>query len=80
MTTAVAHALSLPAGPDAAAVGRHDGAMAAVRSRRFVGREEELAALRAAASRAREGAPTVVVVAGEPGIGKSRLVAEFAAS
>jgi hypothetical protein len=53
--------------------------MAAVRSRRFVGREEELAALRGAASRAREGAPAVIVVAGEPGIGKSRLVAEFVA-
>ena len=52
--------------------------MAAVRSRQFVGREEELTALRAAAGRARERAPAVVVIAGEPGIGKSRLVAELA--
>jgi DNA-binding CsgD family transcriptional regulator len=52
--------------------------VAPVRSRQFVGREEELAALRAAAVRARAGAPAVVVIAGEPGIGKSRLVAEFA--
>lgn len=52
--------------------------MAAVRSRRLVGREEELATLRAAAERAREGAPSVVVIAGEPGIGKSRLAAELA--
>ena len=51
--------------------------MAAVRRWQFVGREWESAALRAAAARAREGTPSVVVVEGEPGIGKSRLVAEL---
>ena len=39
---------------------------------------EELAALRAAVERSREGVPQVVLVEGEPGIGKSRLVAELA--
>ena len=52
--------------------------MGTVRSRQLVGREEELATLRAAADRARAGTPTIVVVAGEPGIGKTRLVAELA--
>ena len=50
-----------------------------MRSGPFVGRERELAALReAAADRARAGTPSIVVIAGEPGIGKTRLVAEFA--
>jgi len=51
--------------------------MAAVRSRQLVGREGELTALRATAGRAREASPAVVVIAGEPGIGKTRLVAEL---
>ncbi|MGN9845394.1 helix-turn-helix transcriptional regulator [Nonomuraea sp. H19] len=41
----------------------------------FVGRAAELAALR----QARERGPAIVLVAGEPGIGKSRLVEEFVA-
>lgn len=40
---------------------------------RFVGRERELAAL----ARALAGAPAVVIVEGEAGIGKSRLLREF---
>ena len=46
-----------------------------VSSPTFVGRAEELAALGAAAERA----PAFMFVAGESGVGKSRLVSEFAA-
>ena len=77
-TRTVVRAPSPVTGPaDADADRRHHGAMAAVRSPRLVGRKGELAALRAAADRARTGAPTPVVVEGEAGIGKSRLVAEL---
>ncbi|WP_219519929.1 ATP-binding protein, partial [Nonomuraea ceibae] len=47
-------------------------------SPRFVGRAEELAALAAALDTAVEQGPAVALVAGEAGIGKSRLLAEFA--
>ncbi|MCI0549309.1 MAG: AAA family ATPase [Candidatus Rokubacteria bacterium] len=47
---------------------------------RFVGREHELEALTGALERARAGAGQVVAVVGEPGVGKSRLVHEFAHS
>lgn len=50
-----------------------------VTSARFVGREQESGELRAALDRAVEGEPTVALVGGEAGVGKSRLVAEFAA-
>ena len=43
----------------------------------LVGREEEMRVLEAAWGRVREGEPGVVLVAGEPGIGKTRLVAEL---
>jgi class 3 adenylate cyclase len=43
----------------------------------FVGREEELQLLLSRWERAHEGKGQVVLVVGEPGIGKSRLVAEF---
>ncbi len=42
----------------------------------FVGREREVAALTGALESAKAGLGRVVVVTGEPGIGKSRLVAE----
>ncbi|MGY1741254.1 MULTISPECIES: BTAD domain-containing putative transcriptional regulator [unclassified Blastococcus] len=45
----------------------------------FVGRPEELAALTGAWSAAAAGRGTAVVVTGEPGIGKTRLVEAFAA-
>jgi AAA ATPase domain len=43
---------------------------------RWVGREQELAILRAGVETLRRGEGTVVWVEGEPGIGKSSLVAE----
>jgi DNA-binding CsgD family transcriptional regulator/tetratricopeptide (TPR) repeat protein len=43
----------------------------------LVGRTKELAQLGAALDRARSGSPAVVLVAGEAGVGKTRLVAEF---
>jgi len=42
----------------------------------FVGRESELRAVLDAAQRAHAGQPTVVLVSGEAGVGKSRLLAE----
>jgi class 3 adenylate cyclase/tetratricopeptide (TPR) repeat protein len=47
---------------------------------RFVGRKGELDALRSAADRAAAGQGGVVALVGEPGVGKSRLVWEFARS
>jgi DNA-binding CsgD family transcriptional regulator len=46
--------------------------------RRFVGRAAELAALEAALAQAGEGRPAVVLVGGEAGVGKTRLVGELA--
>jgi tetratricopeptide (TPR) repeat protein len=46
----------------------------------FVGRTEELAGLAAAADRAAAGTPTAVLVGGEAGVGKTRLVGELVAS
>jgi DNA-binding CsgD family transcriptional regulator/tetratricopeptide (TPR) repeat protein len=45
----------------------------------LIGRAAELAALDVAMSRAEEGQPSVVLVTGDAGLGKTRLVAEFAA-
>jgi ATP/maltotriose-dependent transcriptional regulator MalT len=45
----------------------------------FVARDAELGALNGAFGRAREAGPATVLVGGEAGIGKSRLVAEFTA-
>jgi len=44
---------------------------------RFVGRERELALLARALREAQSGRPTVVLIAAEPGAGKSRLCHEF---
>jgi predicted ATPase len=50
-----------------------------VASPSFVGRVEELQVLEAARRRAADGEPAVVLVGGEAGIGKTRLVAELTA-
>jgi hypothetical protein len=43
----------------------------------FVGRDVEFALLGEADARVREGSPAAVLIGGEAGVGKSRLVAEF---
>jgi predicted ATPase len=48
-----------------------------VSSPQFVGRREELAALEAVLARPREGYGSVVLVAAEAGMGKSRLISEL---
>ena len=45
----------------------------------FIGRVDELAALRTALGRASDADPTIVVIAGEAGVGKTRLLDQFAA-
>jgi predicted ATPase len=49
-----------------------------VASPTFIGRIEELELLEAARRRAADGEPAVVLVGGEAGVGKTRLVGEFA--
>ena len=59
---------------------RHTGPMAArVTSDRLIGRQDELAELRAALGAAVAGRPSLALVAGESGVGKTRLVRELAA-
>src|SRR5262245_35649364 len=61
-----------------------DGILEGVSSCRIspvlVGREEHLAALGEALASAGRGEPAALLIGGEAGVGKSRLVAEFAAS
>jgi len=58
-----------------APVGGHTGAMARrVTSAAFLGRETELAAMRAATKAAAAGESRIVLVSGDAGIGKTRLV------
>ena len=45
----------------------------------LIGREQEFAHLRAAAGQAVSGTPVTVLVGGEAGIGKTRLIEEFVA-
>ncbi|MCC5949812.1 MAG: AAA family ATPase [Nitriliruptoraceae bacterium] len=47
------------------------------RSARFVGRADELARLEQALARAVEGSPTTVLLGGDAGAGKTRLIEEF---
>jgi AAA ATPase domain/Periplasmic binding protein-like domain len=51
---------------------------ARVSSAVMVGRDEQLAAVEQAFDLAREGSPGIVLLAGEAGAGKTRLIAEFA--
>jgi predicted ATPase len=43
----------------------------------LVGRDEQMAALEAAFASVRRGGPSAVLLGGEVGVGKSRLVSEF---
>ena len=52
--------------------------MASPRTTRFVGRTEELGRLRAAQRSAEQREPVAVLIRGDAGVGKTRLVAEFA--
>ncbi len=54
-----------------------DAVLNRVSSPTFVGRADELAALEGGLGRAAAGVPAFAFVAGESGVGKSRLVAEF---
>src|SRR4051812_27154121 len=56
-----------------------DAVLHRVSSPTFVGRADELAALDGALGRAAAGVPAFTFVAGESGVGKSRLVSEFEA-
>src|SRR5688572_27691563 len=56
-----------------------DAVLQRVSSPTFVGRADELAALDGALGRAAAGVPAFAFVAGESGVGKSRLIAEFEA-
>ncbi len=63
---------------EAVAVGPAVGEREVVTSGPFVGREAELDVLLAALGEAVEGSGSLVVVTGEPGIGKTRIAAELA--
>src|SRR3954471_5687258 len=54
-----------------------DGVLHRLSSPTFVGRAEELAVLEGALQRAATGTPAFAFIAGESGVGKSRLIAEF---
>jgi len=71
-----------PAGSFASEAGRAIlvAMTATLTSPTFVGRTEELARLAAAADRAAAGTPTAVLIGGEAGVGKTRLVGELVAS
>jgi DNA-binding CsgD family transcriptional regulator/tetratricopeptide (TPR) repeat protein len=56
-----------------------DGVLHRLSSPTFVGRAEELAVLDGALQRAATGVPAFAFIAGESGVGKSRLIAEFEA-
>ena len=61
----------------AASRGRFEAAAAAGSLTRFVGREDELRSLLSRWARARDGEGQVVMISGEAGIGKSRVVRRF---
>ena len=63
--------------PELAARAVDNGRVRRVSSPTFVGRAEQLATFDQALARAAEGDPGTLLVAGESGVGKSRLVAEY---
>jgi DNA-binding SARP family transcriptional activator/tetratricopeptide (TPR) repeat protein len=63
--------------PDLPVAGRHNSGPAAAP---LVGREPELDTLRHLWHAARDGRPAIVLVHGQPGVGKTRLMAELAAA
>ena len=82
--TVVAHDINRRAGGPAGSFVFGRGAIlggmgATLTSPTFVGRADELARLTQAGQRAAAGTPTAVLVGGEAGVGKTRLVAEVAA-
>src|SRR5260221_5964644 len=76
---AAAAAVGAPRSPAASAAGAwHSEDMRSV-SPVLVGRAKQLAVLDAALAPARREGPSVVLIGGEAGVGKSRLVSEFTA-
>lgn len=77
---AISQALSAGGGDGAGAPSIEDEVSGAdlLTTRSFVGREQELATLRAGVEEAVSGAGNLVLVMGEPGIGKTNLVEEVA--
>jgi DNA-binding CsgD family transcriptional regulator/tetratricopeptide (TPR) repeat protein len=69
--------IDLPGWTAAEPVAIMDVVLRRVSSATFVGRADELAVLDGALERAQAGTPAFTFVAGESGVGKSRLVAEF---
>jgi DNA-binding CsgD family transcriptional regulator/tetratricopeptide (TPR) repeat protein len=71
-----------PAGSFASSAGRAilGGMTATLTSPTFVGRTEELARLAEATDRAAAGTPAAVLIGGEAGVGKTRLVGEVVAA
>ena len=67
-----------PVSPELALRAMDNGAVRRVSSPTFVGRAEQLARFDQALARGAEGEPAALLVAGDSGVGKSRLVAEFA--
>ncbi len=83
---AAQYGLALPlgwAGPDPTCIAARRGAAGPVpggpAERLFVGRRAELDVLAGEAAAAERGSPRLVLVEGEPGIGKSALISEFLA-
>jgi signal transduction histidine kinase len=69
--------LDAPAGPAARRVGEHDVPLRLLPPSRLVGRDDEVAALRAAFEDALAGRCCGVLVSGAPGVGKTALVEEL---
>ncbi|MBV9464130.1 MAG: AAA family ATPase, partial [Verrucomicrobiae bacterium] len=75
----IADALRAGRAPALAEVGLKDRVRKPSFSTRLIGRDDELARLRHAVSRAKNGKGAVVFIHGEPGVGKTRLINELRA-